>query len=175
MRGDRVHTRTQEEGGEKLLIRIDGAIRSLVCGQVSDQTPGEHPPRESISGSLFLVLKSGMGKIKSCGNELKHPNLCYCSVGQREANCKEFVLRAAETRICCFRNISGDIARKAKEKNKFLPSFQSFRPFNLATYAVCRAKHTAAIGYPLTTRYRWNNPHQKDMICYHQKAQGKHK
>ncbi|XP_065002285.1 uncharacterized protein LOC103980041 isoform X3 [Musa acuminata AAA Group] len=102
-----VHTRTQEEGGEKLLIRIDGAIRSLVCGQVSDQTPGEHPPRESISGSLFLVLKSGMGKIKSCGNELKHPNLCYCSVGQREANCKEFVLRAAETRICCFRNISG--------------------------------------------------------------------
>nr|XP_018678994.1 PREDICTED: uncharacterized protein LOC103980041 [Musa acuminata subsp. malaccensis] len=156
---------------------------SPVCGQVSDQTPGEHPPRESISGSLFLVLKSAWERsftsstqqIKPCGNELKHPNLCYCSVGQREANSKEFILRAAETRICCFRNISGDIARKAKEKNKFLPSFQSFRPLNLATYAVCRAKHTAAIGYPLMTRYRWNNPHQKDMMCYHQKAQGKHK
>ncbi|URD74461.1 hypothetical protein MUK42_26179 [Musa troglodytarum] len=54
--------------------------------------------------------------------ELKHPNLCYCSVGQREANRKEFVLRA----------------RKAEEKNKFVASFQSFRPSNLATYAACR-------------------------------------
>ncbi|CAL9116210.1 unnamed protein product [Musa textilis] len=65
---------------------------------------------------------SSAQQIKSCGKELKHPNLCYCSVGQREANRKEFVLRA----------------RKAEEKNKFVASFQSFRPSNLATYAACR-------------------------------------
>ncbi|CAL9049569.1 unnamed protein product [Musa banksii] len=150
-------------------------VKMLMTLADGDEVPYSEENKDNEEVSLDGSFTSSTQQIKSCGNELKHPNLCYCSVGQREVNCKEFVLRAAETRICCFRNISGDIARKAKEKNKFLSSFQSFRPLNLATYAVCRVKHTAAIGYPLMTRHRWNNPHQKDMMCYHQKAQGKHK
>ncbi|URD73813.1 hypothetical protein MUK42_36594 [Musa troglodytarum] len=82
------------------------------------------PTLDRTRATMYLWLRTMRSFTSSAQEikELKHPNLCYCSVGQREANRKEFVLRA----------------RKAEEKNKFVASFQSFRPSNLATYAACR-------------------------------------